>query len=58
MQDKLNLVLRAGLDIGDDDGIMLGGGLGFKLNNKMEVRGEYVIRNHVDSLQVNLVMRI
>ena len=58
LQDKLNLVLRAGLDIGDDDGIMIGGGLGFKLNSKMEVRGEYVIRDHVDSLQVNFVMRM
>lgn len=58
LQDKLNLVLRAGLDIGDDDGIMFGGGLGFKLNSKMEVRGEYVIRDLVDSLQVNLVVRM
>lgn len=58
LQDKMNLVLRAGLDIGDDDGLMLGGGLGFTLNNKMEVRGEYVIRDHVDSLQVNFVLRM
>lgn len=58
LQDKMNLVLRAGLDIGDDDGFMFGGGLGFNLSSKAEVRAEYVIRDHVDSLQVNLVMRM
>jgi len=58
LQEKMSLIARAGLDIGDDDGIMLGAGLGFKLSNKMEVRGEYVIRDTIDSLQVNLVMRM
>lgn len=58
LQDKLSLLARAGLDIGDDDGLMIGAGLGVKINNKMEVRGEYVIRDHVDSLQVNLVVRM
>jgi len=54
----LNVVARAGLDIGDDDGFMFGAGLGFNLNPKMELRGEYVMRDTVDSLQVNFVMRM
>lgn len=58
LQDKLNLLLRAGLDVGDDDGLMIGAGLGLKINNKMEIRGEYVMRDIVDSLQVNFVMKL
>ncbi|MCW8831508.1 MAG: outer membrane beta-barrel protein [Gammaproteobacteria bacterium] len=56
LKDKLSFVGRAGLDLGDDDGIMLGGGLGLRLDEKMQVRAEYVIRDHVDSLQVNLII--
>lgn len=58
LQDKMSLILRAGLDIGDDDGLMIGAGLGFKLDNKMNIRGEYVVRDSVDSLQVNLIVRM
>ena len=58
LQDKLNLLARLGLDIGDDDGLMFGAGVGFKLSSKMEVRGEYVIRDTIDSLQVNFVMKM
>ncbi|MDH5711993.1 MAG: porin family protein, partial [Gammaproteobacteria bacterium] len=58
LQDKLDLLLRAGLDIGDDDGVMFGAGLGFDLNAKMQLRGEYVIRDTIDSLQLNFVMRM
>ena len=58
IQKKLNFVGRAGLDIGDDDGLMFGAGVGYKLNPKMELRGEYVIRDNVDSLQVNFVMKM
>lgn len=58
LQDRLNLILRGGLDIGDDDGLMIGAGLGLKINNKMELRGEYVMRDIVDSLQVNFVIKM
>ena len=57
LRDKLSVVGRVGLDLGDDDGLMLGGGLGFQINEKIDVRAEYVIRDHVDSLQFNLVIR-
>jgi len=55
---KMNLIARAGLDIGDDDGFMFGAGLGFKAGSKMEIRAEYVLRDTVDSLQINMVMRM
>ena len=48
IQKNLNFVGRAGLDIGDDDGVMFGAGVGYKLDSKMELRGEYVIRDTVD----------
>ena len=55
---QLNLIGRAGLDFGDDDGLMIGGGVGIPVSNKMDIRFEYVIRDHVDSLQANLVVRL
>lgn len=58
LQNKLSLLARAGLDIGDDDGLMIGAGFGLKINNRMEIRGEYVMRDIVDSLQFNLIMRM
>lgn len=58
LQKNLNFVARSGLDIGDDDGLMFGAGVGYMLNRKMELRGEYVMRHKVDSLQVNFVMRM
>ena len=58
VQSKLNVLARAGLDVGDDDGLMIGAGLGFKVSNTMEIRGEYVIRDIINSLQLNFVMRM
>jgi hypothetical protein len=49
---------RAGLDFGDDDGFMFGVGVGFKVAPQIDIRGEYVVRDHIDSLQANLVYRM
>jgi opacity protein-like surface antigen len=49
---------RLGLDIGDDNGLMLGAGVGFDLSDKLILRGEYVIRDQVDSLQINFLYRM
>ena len=57
LKDNISAIGRIGLDIGDDDGIMIGAGIGFKMNEKMDLRAEYVIRDTIDSLQVNLVIR-
>lgn len=46
---------RIGFDFGDDDGIMLGAGVGWSFSPVMELRGEYVVRDNVDSVQANLV---
>ena len=46
---------RLGLDFGDDDGIMVGAGMGYNFNRHWALRSEYVIRETVDSFQFNLL---
>jgi len=46
---------RAGFDFGDDSGLMFGAGLGLNLNEKTVLRFEYVIRDEVDSIQLNFL---
>ena len=58
VQKSLNVIGRAGFDFGDDDGFMFGAGMGFNISPTMEVRGEYVLRDNVDSLQANLIVRM
>ena len=55
---NINLIGRGGLDLGDDDGLMIGGGIGIPVGKKMDIRFEYVIRDTIDSLQANLVVRL
>ena len=46
---------QIGLDIGDDSGLMFGAGLQFMLNERSDLRLEYVVRDEVDSLQLNFM---
>jgi hypothetical protein len=55
---QLDLIGRVGLDFGDDDGLMLGVGLGYGMSKQMQIRGEYVIRDNVDSIQVNVTYNL
>lgn len=50
-----SLIGRLGLDLGDDDGLLWGFGVGYRFKPQLEVRGEYAIRDNVNSLQANLV---
>lgn len=52
---QASLLGRIGLDFGDDDGLMIGIGMGFNLNKQMQLRGEYVERDNISSLQFNFV---
>ena len=54
--NKIDLIGRAGLDIGDDDGLMIGGGIGIPVGKKVDIRFEYVVRQNIDSLQANIVL--
>lgn len=58
LNNNLKLLGRLGFDFGDDDGVMVGAGIGFPLANTMDMRFEYVIRDNVDSLQANLVFHL
>ena len=58
IQNNFGWLARLGLDLGDDSGLMFGAGLSLGINNKMDLRGEYVIRDDVDSLQLNLIYRL
>lgn len=57
IQPKIELIGRAGLDLGDDDGPMFGVGAGYLLDNHITLRGEIVKRDEVTSLQFNAVYR-
>lgn len=54
---RVNLLGRAGVDFGDDDGLMAGAGVGFDLSERFELRGEYVERDETDSVQANFLYR-
>lgn len=55
---SVDLIGRAGFDFGDDDGFMFGAGAGINLGPQMQIRGEYVVRDHIDSLQANFVYHL
>ncbi len=57
LDSQFRLLGRLGVDFGDDDGLMVGAGLGYAFNRQLEVRGEYVARDNIDSLQANVVYR-
>jgi opacity protein-like surface antigen len=52
---NIELIGRAGLDFGDDDGFMFGIGAGYHVNRNMKVRFEIVERENVSSMQFNFV---
>lgn len=52
---NVELLGRAGLDFGDDDGFMFGVGAGYLLSKNAKLRLEYVERDDVSSLQFNFV---
>jgi len=51
----IELIGRAGLDFGDDDGFMFGVGAGYLMNKNAKLRLEFVERDEVSSLQFNFV---
>ncbi|MDH3763536.1 MAG: porin family protein [Gammaproteobacteria bacterium] len=55
---KLGWVARAGLDIGDDSGLMVGAGIAYVNDAKSDIRIEYVARDEVDSWQVNYLYHL
>jgi hypothetical protein len=54
----LGWLARAGLDIGDDSGLMVGAGLSYITDERTELRFEYVARDEGDSLQFNYLYHL
>ena len=54
----LGWLAQAGLDIGDDSGLLIGAGLKFMLQENSDLRFEYVMRDEVDSLQLNFLYHL
>lgn len=54
---RMDVIGRFGVDMGLDSGLMGGIGLGYRVDRGLVVRAEYVVRDDVDSYQVNLVYR-
>lgn len=55
LNDMWSFFGRLGLDLGDDDGVMIGGGAEFHLNETFSLRGELVERDNISSIQGNFV---
>lgn len=57
LSSKTDMLARLGYDFGDDDGFMIGAGTQYKFNTKAAMRMEYIARQHVSSLQVNVLFK-
>lgn len=58
LTSKMDALLRVGVDFGDDDGALVGAGLGYNFNNKVALRTEYVMRDNINGLQFNVLFRL
>jgi len=54
---KTDMLVRFGYDFGDDDGFLFGGGMQYKFDTKSAFRFEYIAREHVNSLQANVLFK-
>ncbi len=55
---KMDAFMRVGLDFGDDDGVLVGAGMGYHFTPKAELRVEYVIRDNINGMQFNAVFHL
>ncbi|QKT04520.1 porin family protein [Ectothiorhodospiraceae bacterium 2226] len=55
LNERIDLLGRLGADFGDDDGLLWGFGAAYRFTPQMHLRGEYVQRDTIDSLQANFV---
>lgn len=55
---QANWLARIGFDFGDDSGLMVGAGIGVPVAARLDLRLEYVVRDELDSIQLNLLYRL
>lgn len=58
IKEQLGWLARGGYDFGDDKGLMYGAGLDWAIEEKIDLRIEYVIRDDIDSLQFNILYHL
>lgn len=52
---QLFAIARLGLDLGDDDGLLMGAGAGFQLNEQLDLRAEFINKDASSVYQVSAV---
>ena len=55
LSSNFEALARLGLDFGDDDGLLVGAGMGYHFNRNFTLRTEYVARDAINSFQFNLL---
>ena len=55
---QLGWLAQLGLDIGDDSGLLIGAGVKYAVDERMDLRLEFVARDEVDSLQFNFLYHL
>lgn len=50
---NLYAIAKFGVDVGDDDGMFMGIGAGYRLNSKIDLRAEYLNKDIITSFQLN-----
>ena len=58
VSNRVSALVRVGVDLGDDDGLMAGADMGYHFNNQTTLRTEYVVRDNINSFQFNVLFRI
>lgn len=54
---NLYALARAGLEVGDDDGVFMGFGAGYRVSSKVDVRAEFLNKDLLTSYQLNALVR-
>ena len=54
---NLYALARIGVELGDDDGMLMGVGAGYRLSPKVELRAEFVNKDLITSYQANALVR-
>jgi len=52
---ELHMLARLGYDLGDDNGVFIGAGVGFNITRWAQIRAEMISKSEVDSLQINWI---
>ncbi|MCY0964437.1 outer membrane beta-barrel protein [Parathalassolituus penaei] len=55
---RLSVIGRVGLDVGDDDGVLMGVGFGFMIDPAVQLRAEYINRDATTQMLGSVVVKL